>query len=182
MGWSFRTFVVDVDRVDGAFNSGDAELLQLIEEMSAEELAEDAELSLEEEWPTLTQALRLWIMGTCDDEDWVAERSEEAYEHICETLCSASRGNGPYGREWLEHGSRGLEQLGIDGISFEAFRDSSSWSHEGCVRAVAQWESVTVQQRSGVDSKCLDAVEEVIEVARMAAQSPGYGVVCFFGP
>ncbi|MFE3699767.1 hypothetical protein ACFXO7_18055, partial [Nocardia tengchongensis] len=152
------------------------------------------EFGLVDEEPTLAQALHFVIMGTTDADD-VEERAAEAYEHICETLCVAEWGNGPYGSDWLERSSRGFEQLKIDAINFEQFEFPNSatpwnelmgdayygeWSHEDCVRAVAQWESATAKQRSALEPDDLWVVESAIGLAKVAARSPAYGVAGFF--
>ncbi|MFF0632315.1 hypothetical protein ACFYTS_07405 [Nocardia sp. NPDC004151] len=170
----------------------------MIEEKFAEELAEDAEDNLDYGDWTLAQALQFVIMGTLDGEEVdgdLEERAAEAYEYICEAVCLATWGGGPYGRDWLECSSRGFVQLRIDAINFEQFempRPSTpwddlmtrtyygEWSHEDCVQAVAQWESTTAEQRRALDPGDLEIVETAIELARTATQSAAYGVVGFF--
>ncbi|MGW4246661.1 hypothetical protein [Nocardia sp. NPDC004722] len=85
--------------------------------------------------------------------------------------------------------------LNIDAINFEVIEFSNAptpwdelsddgycgeWSHKECVRAVAQWDATTVEQRSALKSGDLGVVASAIELAKVAAQSPAYGVVGFF--
>ncbi|GAA3398193.1 DUF7691 family protein [Streptomyces roseoviridis] len=201
MSLSLSPFLLDIKATHALVGSGDEQLLQIIHERFADDLARDDDWfssSIADGAPTASEALRAVIAGGPFE-----GRKEHsfpygyAYKRLC-SLTGSFLDNScfsPFRGAWLETVDEGLKALRITAVSLTDFGygdampdpiptydlpNCGEWTHEQCLAAVEQFEQT---KRDGhappLDPEVVDAVMDVIGWLRHAAARPGFGVIGF---
>lgn len=190
-----QVLLLDIDKVHNVIGCSDDAVCQFVTDRRSAEFTSDAEHLAwygDDRIPKLEDALRTVIAGGPYDDDY-PHRYNLAYREICEAFAMWRSGHGPYRGDWLWEVDGGFRALGVDAIAFTEFEHMTpgnlpidmdggygEWTHEQCVRAVAQWDSSDPEKLANLDPRVREWVESGINFASVAANSPGLGIGGFF--
>lgn len=197
VGRFVSVYVVMLDEVHEAVGGDRDDIRMAVEDYDcAIEYAEDAAYFANhpagDRIPSMPEALRAVIAGGPYREGF-DYRYNKAYRDICQTCSEGNASHGPYRGDWLSEVDRGLRSVGIDAISFTAFEGDTprglppiedggygEWTHDECVRALAEWDAASQRRLSALDRHVREWVAVGVDFAAMAAAKPGFGIAGFF--
>ncbi|HEY9369395.1 DUF7691 family protein [Streptomyces sp.] len=201
MSSSLSVYLIDPKSARALVGSGDDQLLQVIRDRFARDLASDDQWfssEIADGAPTAYEALETVVRGgPIPENSPYAFQYGYAYKRLCE-LTGSFLDNScfmPFRGDWLEIVDEGLKALRITAVSVAQFGGYSGmpspipfsdlprcgeWTHEQCLEALEQFEQT---KRDGhappLDSEVVDAVMDVIGWLRLVEARPGFGVVGF---
>ncbi|MGW6058995.1 DUF7691 family protein [Streptomyces sp. NPDC055189] len=205
MSSSLSVYLLDVAATRALIGSRDEQLLAVIRENYAAQLARDdqeSSFAIEEGAPTALEALTAVVNGGpfSTDENHAFQYGY-AYLRLCDLTGSFLANNcfTPHRGDWLSDVDAGLTARGITAVSTEDFffgslpgplprgadtPDSGEWTHEQCTKALEQFEAAQRAIDAGGQAPRLEpevdrAVKQCLGWIRHAAARPGYGVIGF---
>jgi hypothetical protein len=197
VSYFLSVYVVDTAQVRQKLGSNSETLVDVVSsERGAWFAHEDRQWAdqINEGAPTSADAVRLIIAGGPFDEKY-AYKYGYALQHLiaCMGHHLSDDNFSSFRFGWLELVDEGLRNLGITAVNVTGltcdglpaplpYTDHPSygeWSHDECVKALAQWEASTEEQRGSLDRAVREAVEEAVTWMRDAAQDPDLGIACF---
>ncbi|MGI5355096.1 DUF7691 family protein [Streptomyces sp. CA-252508] len=201
MSSSLSVYLLDPKAARALVGSGDDQLLDVIRDRFADDLASSDDWfssEIEKGAPTAYEALRAVVHGgPYDAEKQYAFQYGYAYKRLCSLTGSFLDNSSfcPFRGDWLEMVDEGLRALRITAVSvaelgyYDGLPDGiptydlprcGEWTHEECLQALEQFEAT---KRDGhappLEPAVVDAVMDVIGWLRHAQARPGFGVVGF---
>ncbi|MGA5405915.1 DUF7691 family protein [Streptomyces lavendulocolor] len=201
MSSSLSVYLLDPTAARALVGSGDDQLLDVIRDRFADDLASSDDWfssEIEKGAPTAYEALRAVVHGgPYDAEKQYAFQYGYAYKRLCSLTGSFLDNSSfcPFRGDWLEMVDEGLRALRITAVSvaelgyYDGLPDGiptydlprcGEWTHEECVEALEQFEAT---KRDGhappLEPEVVDAVMDVVGWLRHAQARPGFGVVGF---
>jgi hypothetical protein len=201
MSSSLSVYLLDPTAARALVGSGDDQLLDVIRDRFADDLASSDDWfssEIEKGAPTAYEALRAVVHGgPYDAEKQYSFQYGYAYKRLCSLTGSFLDNSSfsPFRGDWLEVVDEGLRALRITAVSVTelGYYDGlpkglptydlprcGEWTHEECVEALEQFEAT---KRDGhappLEPAVVDAVMDVIGWLRHAQARPGFGVVGF---
>ncbi|MDT0451510.1 DUF7691 family protein [Streptomyces hesseae] len=201
MSSGLSVYLLDPARTRALVGSRDEQLLQVIRESFADDLARDDDWfshAIKDGAPTAYEALEAVVNGgPFSDDQEHAFQYGYAYKRLCDLTGSFLDNSSfcPFRGSWLSVVDDGLRALGITAVSVEEFSypgvpaplprpyeapGCGEWSPEQCAKALEQFEET---KRKGhappLEPEVVDAVMDVIGWLRHAEARPGFGIIGF---
>ncbi|MFD5329474.1 hypothetical protein [Streptomyces sp. NPDC127092] len=201
MSSSLSVYLIDPKAARALVGSGDEQLLEIIRERFADQLAHDDDWfssEIEDGAPSAYEALRTVVHGG----PFEAQRHHVfqygyAYKRLCSLTGSFLDNSSfsPFRGDWLEMVDEGLTALRITAVSVAEFGYGGGmpdplprydlprcgeWTHEECLAALEQFERTKAEGHAPpLDPEVVDAVMDVIGWLRHVESRPGFGVIGF---
>ncbi|GAA2433213.1 DUF7691 family protein [Streptomyces lavendulocolor] len=201
MSSSLSVYLLDPKAARALVGSGDDQLLDVIRDRFADDLASSDDWfssEIEKGAPTAYEALRAVVHGgPYDAEKQYGFQYGYAYKRLCSLTGSFLDNSSfsPFRGDWLEVVDEGLRALRITAVSvaelgyYDGLPEGiptydlprcGEWTPEQCLEALEQFEAT---KRDGhappLEPEVVDAVMDVIGWLRHAQARPGFGVVGF---
>ena len=201
MSSSLSVYLIDPTAARALVGSGDEQLLEIIRERFADQLAHDDDWfadAIADGAPSAYEALRAVVHGgPFDAPKHLVFPYGYAYKRLCSLTGSFLDNSSfsPFRGDWLEVVDEGLKALRITAVSVAEFgygggipREiptydlprSGEWTHAQCREALEQFERTKAAGHAPpLDPEVVEAVMDVTGWLRHAASRPGFGVVGF---
>lgn len=201
MSSSLSVYLIDPKAARGLVGSGDEQLLELIGERFADDLAADDrwfEDQIGDGAPTAFEALRAVVHG---GPYGAARHHAFQYGYAYKRLVSLTgsfldnSSFSPFRGDWLGVVDEGLKALRITAVSvaelgyYDGLPDGipsydlprcGEWTHEQCLAALEQFERTKADGHAPpLEREVVDAVFDVIGWLRQVETRPGFGIVGF---
>ncbi|MBO1330230.1 hypothetical protein [Streptomyces sp. VRA16 Mangrove soil] len=202
MSMGLSVFLLDPSATHALVGSCDDQLLEVIRDKFADDLARDDDWfrdQIDQGAPTAYEALRTVVHGGPFPTGGSPGASQYgyAYKRLC-SLTGSHLDNSsfcPYRSGWLEAVDEGLRTIGVTavsvaglggwdglpkGVPWSEFPGCGEWTHEECATAFEQFEAGDRADRgAGLAPEVFAAVSDCARWVAAAARRPGYGVIGF---